>query len=89
MQNEINELLTKAKELLKEEVTTISYETWIKGIEIQSVDNEKINLLVTNNFTRDFLMSKYSSLLTNTFNYLTNKECVVTIYSREELNAAA
>ena len=89
MQNEINELLTKAKELLKEEVTTISYETWIKGIEIQSVDNEKINLLVTNNFTRDFLISKYSSLLTNTFNYLTNKECVVTIYSREELNAAA
>ena len=89
MQNEINELLTKAKELLKEEVTTISYETWIKGIEIQSVDNEKINLLVTNNFTRDFLMSKYSSLLKNTFNYLTNKECVVTIYSREELNAAA
>ena len=89
MQNEINELLTKAKELLKEEVTTISYETWIKGIEIQSVDNEKINLLVTNNFTRDFLMSKYSSLLKNTFNYLTNKECVLTIYSREELNAAA
>ena len=89
MQNEINELLTKAKELLKEEVTTISYETWIKGIEIQSVDNEKINLLVTNNFTKDFLMSKYFSLLTNTFNYLTNKECVVTIYSREELNAAA
>lgn len=89
MQNEMNELLTKAKELLKEEVTTISYETWIKGIEIQSVDNEKINLLVTNNFTKDFLMSKYSSLLTNTFNYLTSKECVVTIYSREELNAAA
>ena len=89
MQNEMNELLTKAKELLKEEVTTISYETWIKGIEIQSVDNEKINLLVTNNFTKDFLMSKYFSLLTNTFNYLTNKECVVTIYSREELNAAA
>ncbi len=89
MQNEINELLTKAKELLKEEVTTISYETWIKGIEIQSVDNEKINLIVTNNFTKDFLMSKYSSLLTNTFNYLTNKDCIVTIYSREELNAAA
>ena len=34
-------------------------------------------------------MSKYSSLLTNTFNYLTNKDCIVTIYSREELNAAA
>ena len=30
MQNELNELLNKAKELLKEETTKISYETWIK-----------------------------------------------------------
>ena len=33
MQNEANELLTKAKELLKEETTKISYETWIKNLE--------------------------------------------------------
>ena len=30
--NELNDLLTKAKELLKEETTKISYETWIKSI---------------------------------------------------------
>ena len=30
------ELLTKIKELLKEEVTSISYDTWIKSIEIDS-----------------------------------------------------
>ena len=34
MQNELNELLTKAKELLKDETTKISYETWIKNIEM-------------------------------------------------------
>lgn len=31
---EINELNTKAKELLKTEVTGISYSTWISNIEI-------------------------------------------------------
>ena len=89
MQNELIELLTKAKELLKEEVTTISYETWIKGLEIQSVDDEKINLLVSNNFKKGVLQSKYLDLLTNTFNYLTGKECTVTILSREELEQAS
>ena len=44
MQNELNDLLTKAKELLKEEVTKISYETWIKILEIQSADNGHIVL---------------------------------------------
>ena len=33
---ELNELLTKAKELLKEEITKIAYETWIKELEIES-----------------------------------------------------
>jgi chromosomal replication initiator protein len=85
MQNEITELLTKAKELLKEEVTTISYETWIKGLEIQSIDNEKINLLVSNNFKKDVLQSKYNDLLTNTFNYLTGKDCIISVFCPEDL----
>ena len=42
MQNEANELLTKAKELLKDETTKISYETWIKNLEIQNADNGNI-----------------------------------------------
>ena len=47
MQNELNDLLTKAKELLKEEVTRISYETWIKILEIQSAVNDHIVLLTS------------------------------------------
>ncbi len=85
MQNELNDLLTKAKELLKEEVTTISYETWIKILEIQSADNDHIVLLTSSNFQKNIIVSKYTDLLTNTFNYLTNKECTVSIVSREEL----
>ena len=89
MQNELNDLLTKSKELLKEEVTKISYETWIKILEIQSADNGHIVLLTSTEFQKNIIISKYSDLLTNTFNYLTNKECTVSIVSREELEADA
>jgi len=89
MQNELNDLLTKAKELLKEETTKISYETWIKILEIQSEDNGNIVLLTSTEFQKNIIASKYLDLLTNTFNYLTNKDCSVSIVSREELEAAA
>ena len=36
MYSDKNDLLTKAKDLLKEEMTTISYSTWIKSLEIES-----------------------------------------------------
>lgn len=89
MQNELNDLLTKAKELLKEETTKISYETWIKILEIQSADNDHIVLLTSSDFQKNIIASKYQDLLTNTFNYLTNRDCTVSIVSREELEAKA
>jgi chromosomal replication initiator protein len=85
MQNELNDLLTKAKELLKEETTRISYETWIKGLEIQSGKNGNIVLLTSNEFQKNIVESKYHDLLVNTFNFLTNKECNISIISKEEL----
>ena len=86
---ELNDLLTKAKELLKEETTKISYETWIKILEIQSADNDHIVLLTSTDFQKNIVSSKYLDLLTNTFNYLTNKDCSVSIVSREELETAS
>src|SRR5574344_2865289 len=86
IQNELIELLTKAKELLKEETTKISYETWIKGLEIQSQNNDNIVLLTSTEFQKNIVDSKYHDLLTNTFNFLTNKDCTVTILSKEDLS---
>ncbi|HBC84041.1 MAG TPA: chromosomal replication initiator protein DnaA [Clostridiales bacterium] len=85
MQSELNELLTKAKELLKDETTKISYETWIKNLEIQSADNGNIILLASSTFQRDAIESRYHDLLTNTFNFITNKECSVTIIAKDEV----
>ena len=84
---ELEELLTKAKELLKEETTRISYDTWIKDLEIESMDNGNVVLLVATTFKKETIDSRYHDLLVNTFNYLTNKECSVSILSKEELES--
>ena len=89
MQSELNELLTKAKELLKDETTKISYETWIKSLEIQSADSSNIVLLATSTFQKDAIEARYHDLLTNTFRYITNKDCNVSIISKEEISDSA
>ena len=88
MQNELNDLLTKAKELLRDETTKISYETWIKNLEIKSADNNNIILLATSTFQKDAIEARYHDLLTNTFNFITNKDCTVSIISKEDSTIA-
>ena len=56
---ELSELLTKAKDLLKDEVTKISYETWIKDLEIESAENGNIVLVANTVFQKDSIMSRY------------------------------
>lgn len=87
MSKELDELLTKAKELLKDETTKISYETWIKNLEIDSATNDHIVLVATSTFQRDAVDSKYHDLLENTFKYITNRECTISIIVREEASS--
>ena len=75
----IYELWEKAKELLRSETTVITFETWIQPLEIKSVDDNVIVLVASNSFQRDTVESRYLDLLTNTFNFITNKKCNVFI----------
>ena len=82
---EINELNTKAKELLKTEVTGISYSTWISNIEIFSVDDTTITIMAQNVVHKDMLESRYLSLLKNTFSFITHKNYDVKIICEEDM----
>ena len=83
MSKELDELLTKAKDLLKDETTKISYETWIKNLEIDSVTNDHIVLVATSTFQRDAVDSRYHDLLQNTFKFITNRDCTLSIIVKE------
>ena len=82
---ELNELLTKAKELLKSEVTKISYETWIRDLDIDSADNGNIVLIANNAFQKESILSRYHGLFTNTFNYITNKNCEISVIFKDDV----
>lgn len=86
MSYEAKELCTKAKELLKKEMTNISYETWIKNIEIQKITNDTITILVSATFHKDTLKNRYYDLIFNTFKFLTNKEYKIEFLSIEDVS---
>ena len=79
MSNELNELLTKAKDLLKDEMTNISYETWIKSLEIRDFTDDKIILVASSPFQKDAVESRYYDLVANTFKFITNKDCKIIV----------
>lgn len=81
---ELSELLTKAKDLLKDEVTKISYETWIKDLEIESAENGNIVLVANTVFQKDSIMSRYYDLFKNTFRFLTNKEWDINVVLKSD-----
>ena len=80
----LNELWSRAKELLKDETTVITYQTWIQPLELKSVNNNVIVLVASNPFQKDTIESRYLTLLTNTFNFITNKKCNVLIKLKDE-----
>lgn len=84
-QKDLDELLTKAKELIKEETTPLSFDTWIKNIEIASIENNNVVLVTSSVFNKETVDSRYHDLFVNAFKYLTNKECSISIISKEEL----
>ena len=82
MYTDKNDLLTKAKDLLKEEMTTISYTTWIKSLEIESINDNKIVLVALSKMQKDAIETRLFDLVTNTFNFITNKSCEITIIEK-------
>ena len=84
MINNQNELLTKAKELLKNEMTNISYETWIKNLELEnSTTEDNIILIASSPFQKEAVETRYYDLVLNTFKFLTNRNCSISIICKD------
>lgn len=83
-----DELVAKIKELLKPEVTKISYDTWILPLDIRSIDGDNIVFTTISEFQKDFIENKYRSLIFNTLRYITNKDWTFSVIdlSKEEQN---
>ena len=80
------ELLGKLKELLEDEVSRISFETWIKPLGIKSIENENITFTAVSEFQKDFIENKYNSLIFNTLRYITNKDWTFSVIDLSKEN---
>ena len=80
---EKDELLNKAKELLKDEVTQIAFDTWLKPLEITEMTNDHIVFKANSEYHHDLIKGRYADLILNTFKYLTNKEWTFSVFFTE------
>ena len=85
---ELDELLTKAKELLKSETTAFAYDTWMKNLSIESFDGGNLVLSTETTFEQKAIETRYKELIIGVFNHLTNKQCNVNIISKEDSDSS-
>lgn len=81
----------KIKENLKEEydITIVSFNTWLKPLEVAAVDEELVSVVVTDGndkFVIDYLTKKYQRLLQVMIEETTGFHCQVKFVLPEDLN---
>lgn len=69
-----DEVLLIVKSMLKREMESIVYNTWIKDLEIESIDDDKIVLIVHSDEQKYAIGERFNELLFHTFKYVTKKE---------------
>lgn len=84
MQIEKDELLNQAKELLKEEVTQIAYETWFGPMVITDITDTTIVLKASSPYAKEMLETRYADLVLNTFKFITNRDWTISVFAIEE-----
>ncbi|AYF53953.1 chromosomal replication initiation protein [Clostridium sp. K25] len=88
MNAQLEQLWSKTLNIIKGELTEVSFNTWIKSISPISIDENTIKLQVPNDFTRGILESRYKDLIINAIKLITSKKYNIdfSITSEEILN---
>lgn len=77
MSTQLNDLWQKTLNLLKNELTEISFNTWIKTIEPISISQNTIYLGVPAEFNKGILESRYSVLIKNAVRQIASREYAI------------
>lgn len=74
MENHLNNTWEKALDIIKSELTEISFNTWIKCCQPESLTDHVLRLTVPNDFTRGILDKRYKDLVIQALNIVTSKK---------------
>ena len=69
-----DELLRRTKDELKNEVSSITFETWIKPLNIRSINGNNIVFTANSEFQKEIIETRYAELISNTLKFITNRE---------------
>ncbi len=74
MDPQCNEIWNKTLQLIKVELTEVSFNTWLKSITPISMYDDTIVFYVPEDFTKGIIETRYSALIKNALQSVTNKE---------------
>ena len=74
MGTQLKDIWEKTLNIIKNELTEVSFNTWIKSISPLSMNNDFIKLGVPNQFTKEILESRYKDLISNSLKVVTTKK---------------
>lgn len=74
MNKELFDIWDKTLNIIKSELTEVSFNTWLKCIEPLFIDGDTILLGVPNDFTKGILEARYQTLILNAMKLVTSKK---------------
>lgn len=73
MENQLIPIWEEAREIMRGELMTVSFSTWIETIEPVAIDGDTIVLQTTGNLNRNVLENRYNDLIHNTIKHITGE----------------
>ena len=87
MASSLDNIWNEVLNLIKVELTEVSFNTWLKAIEPISISTNKVVLAAPNDFTKGILVGRYLNLIKSAFTQITEEEFDIQfIIPGEELN---
>ncbi len=75
----LNDYWQKVLDLVKPEIPSISFDTWVKPLKPISMEDNIIYLKANSEYLKSYVEKRYLDLIKNAFRHITNKECVVNL----------
>ena len=86
MQEDMNDVLARAKELIREEIPPLRYNTAIKPMEILSLTEDSVQLKVQTSYQKTKILEPFcADLVKEAFNIVTERDLKIEIICAEEL----
>jgi chromosomal replication initiator protein len=87
MDTQLNEIWEKTLNIIKGELTEVSFNTWIKSAVPVSIIDNSIKLGVPNDFTKEILDTRYKDLLINAIQLISSKKYSIEFFILSEETA--